>query len=82
MHQLLSVLRWVGHNPWLRLLAALVLLLSGVAEAVEVVGEELSVGVHHGAIAYGAAGVLKALPSALEGLMKVQEVQEAVHPDG
>ena len=81
MHVFLSVLRRIGENPWLRLAAAVVLLCTGLFEAFEALDEELTVGVHHGAILYGLVGVLRALPDTLDGVEVLNEVHEGAHAD-
>jgi hypothetical protein len=79
MERLLRVLKAVGGNPWLRLVAAVVLLSSGLYEVLLTMEEELEVGVHHGAVAYGLVAVLKALPEALDGIVTLNEVHEGAH---
>lgn len=76
MHQILIQVGAVATNPFLRLLAALVLMSTGLYEVLAGIGEDLEIGVHHGALLYGGLAVLRALPEAMEGLGIVAEVHE------
>ena len=66
-----SGIRVVTNSPWLKFTTGVVLLTSGLDEAIETLFADLSaleMGAHHGVIVLGFVNVLSSLPDMLDGL--------------
>lgn len=61
-------------SPWAHLVVAIMMVLSGIAEVIDGIGDvtKTNVGAHHGIILFGATEILKALLRIYEGLEKVE----------
>ncbi len=65
--------KFISH-PWLSLLVAIILLLSGLSEGWETLHEDFinaDLKAHHGVIVYGFYAMLKSLPDVFEGLERL-----------
>ena len=75
MYRLMEALRAWTENPYVNLVVALVLVITGVQEAWDTLGVDLAslnFGVHHGAIVYGLLHALKTLPDIVEGAERLK----------
>ena len=73
---MIEKLRRVVSHPWLSLLVAVVLLLSGLSEGWDTLHEDLmnaNFKAHHGVIVYGFYAMMKSLPDVFEGLERILE---------
>ncbi|RIK84796.1 MAG: hypothetical protein DCC68_00465 [Planctomycetota bacterium] len=79
----LNALHRVAHHPVLNLLAGLILLLTGMLEALATIVKgmfDLPLGVHHGAILFGFLQMIKALPDVMKGVRFVDDGEEGLFP--
>lgn len=79
----IAALHRVAHHPVLNLLAGMILLLTGVLEALATIVEGLfdfPLGMHHGVIVFGFLQMIKALPDVLKGVKFVDDGEEALYP--
>lgn len=72
--KILPTLRAITNNPAINLLVGVILVSTGVIEAMSSI-EALSVGVHHGAIVLGILHSLKYLPDFIEGFEYFQHIK-------
>lgn len=74
MTKILPTLRAITSNPVINLLVGLILVSTGVIEAMSSI-EAFSIGVHHGAIALGTLHCLKHFPDFIEGFEYFQNIE-------
>jgi hypothetical protein len=70
--KLLKISRRITQSPRVNVLVGSIFLGTGVIETVSTI-DEVSIGVHHGAILYGILHTLKYLPDFIEGMEYVQK---------
>ena len=78
-------IKTVAESPWMKFTTGVVLLTSGLDEAVETLFADLSaleLGAHHGVMVLGFVNVLSSLPDMLDGLVGTFLVDEHDDADG
>ncbi len=74
--------RKIADNPYLNLLAALVLIATAIAEMLESSEKLIEPGIHHGILLFGIAHMLSAVPELLHGLDEMLKAdEESSNPD-
>lgn len=81
--QTLQALHRVAHHPGLNLLAGLILLLTGLLEALATMVEgmfDFPVGAHHGIVVFGFLQMIKAIPDVMKGIKFVDDGEAVIAP--
>lgn len=69
------MLERIAKNPYLNMLAGIVLVASAGYETWETLGD-FSLGVHHGVLFFGLVQMVKSFPEALHGVKEIREGEE------